>query len=383
MKFTLFYHSLISDWNHGNAHFLRGVVTELLARGHQVDVYEPENGWSFSNLLEQHGLQPVKEFAEYYPQLYSRRYNPKKLDLHEALDGSDVVIVHEWNDHELVADIGRNRRQTKRYKLFFHDTHHRSVTQPQTMGKYDLSEYDGVLAFGQIIKDIYIQKSWADNVWVWHEAADTRIFRPFNSYMKTGDSVWIGNWGDEERTTELFEYMFNPIAELQLRTQLHGVRYPPAAIQLLKKAGIKYCGWLPNYKVPEVFGSFRVTIHVPRRPYVEALPGIPTIRPFEAMACGIPLLSAPWEDTEGLFREGSDFLMARNGREMKDYLQLIINDPDAAEILSRNGREQILRRHTCSHRVDQLIEICAELGAKLGNVQHPQCAEAETNRSSE
>ncbi|MGH8174867.1 MAG: glycosyltransferase, partial [Steroidobacter sp.] len=46
MKFVLFYHSLVSDWNHGNAHFLRGVVSELLARGHAVDVYEPENGWS-------------------------------------------------------------------------------------------------------------------------------------------------------------------------------------------------------------------------------------------------------------------------------------------------------------------------------------------------
>ena len=34
MKFALFYHSLLSDWNHGNAHFLRGVATELLARGH-------------------------------------------------------------------------------------------------------------------------------------------------------------------------------------------------------------------------------------------------------------------------------------------------------------------------------------------------------------
>ena len=36
MKFVLFYHSLVSDWNHGNAHFLRGIVRELMARGHEV-----------------------------------------------------------------------------------------------------------------------------------------------------------------------------------------------------------------------------------------------------------------------------------------------------------------------------------------------------------
>ena len=45
-----------------------------------------------------------------------------------------------------------------------------------------------------------------------------------------------------------------------------------------------------------------MTVHVPRRPYVDALPGIPTIRVFEALACGIPLVSAPWRDEEGLFR---------------------------------------------------------------------------------
>ena len=41
MHIVKFYHSLLSDWNYGNAHFLRGVVSELLVRGHQVAVYEP------------------------------------------------------------------------------------------------------------------------------------------------------------------------------------------------------------------------------------------------------------------------------------------------------------------------------------------------------
>jgi spore maturation protein CgeB len=52
MKFVLFYHSILSDWNHGNAHFLRGIASELVERGHQVVVYEPADGWSLSNLRE-------------------------------------------------------------------------------------------------------------------------------------------------------------------------------------------------------------------------------------------------------------------------------------------------------------------------------------------
>ena len=51
MRIACFYHSLVSDWNHGNAHFLRGVVSELLARRHEVRVWEPRGGWSRENLV--------------------------------------------------------------------------------------------------------------------------------------------------------------------------------------------------------------------------------------------------------------------------------------------------------------------------------------------
>jgi len=46
MRVVMFCHSLVSDWNHGNAHFLRGVCAELIARGHSVGVYEPRDAWS-------------------------------------------------------------------------------------------------------------------------------------------------------------------------------------------------------------------------------------------------------------------------------------------------------------------------------------------------
>jgi spore maturation protein CgeB len=66
MRIVMFYHSLLSDWNHGNAHFLRGVATELLARGHEVMVYEPANSWSLINLLAEYGDEPVRKFKAAY-----------------------------------------------------------------------------------------------------------------------------------------------------------------------------------------------------------------------------------------------------------------------------------------------------------------------------
>src|SRR3954468_17533678 len=155
MRVVLFYHSLISDWNHGNAHFLRGIVTDLLARGHQVAVYEPSNSWSRQNLIAQHGMKPEHDFKSAFPHLDSTLYDVESLSVRETgqldqvLDGADLVIVHEWNDHKLIQAIGKHRRNHKHYRLLFHDTHHRSLSDRQGIAGYNLQEYDGVLAFGQ------------------------------------------------------------------------------------------------------------------------------------------------------------------------------------------------------------------------------------------
>jgi spore maturation protein CgeB len=365
MRVVMFYHSLISDWNHGNAHFLRGIVGELQASGHDVQVWEPENSWSVRNLLADHGEESLRQFHTAYPALRSNRYNLNHLDLEQALEGAGVVLVHEWNDPELVKRIGDHHRHgSTPYSLFFHDTHHRSVTNPREMSQYDLDGYDGVLAFGSSIADVYRKEGWGHRVWVWHEAADTRLFRPIRA-RKDGDLVWIGNWGDGERESELREFLIEPVRALKLQAQVHGVRYPEEAKEALMEAGISYGGWAPNTHVPQIFSRYRLTIHVPRRPYATALRGVPTIRMFEALACGIPLVSAPWSDTEGLFTPGRDFLFAEDGLQMQNTISLLLNDTERAVDLARKGRETVLARHTCAHRVEELFDIVREVEASM------------------
>jgi len=359
MRVVLFYQSLISDWNHGNAHFLRGVATELLARGHEVEVYEPRDSWSVENLIAEHGTQPLIEFQKAYPQLISNRYDLDQLKLERVLNGAELVIVHEWNEGELVKRIGEYRRLKDNFLLLFHDTHHRLAGHERL--PVNLRNYDGVLAYGQVLTDRYLRHGWTNRAWTWHEAADVRIFHPLPEIQRTLDLVWIGNWGDDERTAELLEFLIEPVKSLRLNAEVYGVRYPNEAIVALDEAGIRYRGWLPNYKVPQVFARSRVTLHVPRRPYVADLPGIPTIRPFEALACGIPLICSPWRDTEHMFTPGSDFLIAHNRDEMKQLLQTLLSEPSVAEELAINGLTTIRRRHTCAHRVDELLAIYAQL----------------------
>ena len=359
MKIRLFYHSLISDWNHGNAHFLRGYATELIASGHEVVIYEPADSWSLKNLRDEHGDAPIRRFHTVYPFLKSVSYDSKDFDLDEAVEDADLVIVHEWNPPELVKQIGQARRRHG-FIALFHDTHHRLVTDRSSMRAYDLSRYDGVLAYGNVLRDLYLSEGLTERAWTWHEAADTRVFRPAESTTVEGDLVWIGNWGDNERTEELQEFLLGPVRSLGLKARVYGVRYPEHALKALEDAGISYGGWLPNFEVPEAFSRFKVTVHVPRRPYVKALPGIPTIRPFEALACGIPLVCSPWRDTERLF-SSDDFVSVRNGRDMTKQLESLLGSQRRRHQLARHGLVTVRGRHTCAHRVDELLSIYDQL----------------------
>ncbi|MFD1912764.1 CgeB family protein [Halodurantibacterium flavum] len=361
MRFLFYTHSLRSDWNHGNAHFLRGVMRDLVRRGHAVRALEPHDSWSRENLIRDRGTVAIDEFARAYPELTSDIHGPE-FDHEAALAGADVVVVHEWTDPALVARIGRARAAGGRFTLLFHDTHHRAVTAEGEIGGLDLDGYDAVLAFGETLRERYLAAGWGTRVFTWHEAADDSLFHPLPDQEPECDLVWIGNWGDDERSAELHEFLIGPARRLRLSSRVHGVRYPDAALAALTDAGIDYAGSVANTRVPEVFARHRVTVHVPRRPYVQALPGIPTIRVFEALACGIPLVSAPWLDAEGLFRP-SDYLTARNGEEMERHLSDLLADPAARAEQAERGLATIRARHTCRHRVEELLAILAEVGA--------------------
>jgi spore maturation protein CgeB len=360
MRIVYFTHSLRSCWNHGNAHFLRGVLRELIGRGHDVRAYEPKGAWSLQNLLADHGEAGLAPFWDYYPGLLPVEYGPN-FQVDEAVAGADLVIVHEWNEPHLVAAIGKARKRAGRFTLLFHDTHHRAVSDPEAIRTFDLSGYDGVLAFGEALAEVYRGWGWGRRVFVWHEAADVSVFHPPAQEQDRSALVWIGNWGDGERTAELEQYLLWPARAAELPLDIYGVRYPPTAKALLGDYGACYRGWVANARAPDIFARHLATVHVPRRFYVRALPGIPTIRVFEALACGIPLLCAPWSDAEHLFRPGQDYLVGRTTAEMTAHMQALRSDPDLRASLVRSGLESIRERHTCAHRVEELLAIVETL----------------------
>ncbi len=397
MKIAFFLHTLRSDWNNGNAHFLRGLVRELGALGHAVTVFEPVMSWSVKNLLqEERGQASLDQFAAVYPDIDLQIYDPADPALEDefrrALHGMDAVIVHEWNERALI-DLVLGLRADSGYRALFHDTHHRASSSPESIHALRVDEFDGVLAFGDALTAIYKERFGIQQCWTLHEAADTTVFYPRSpadmgapSSSRTSrlrwdeaapatsaasgsenDLVWVGNWGDGERSAELREFLIEPAARLRrslgadaFRTTIYGVRYPQGGLDALREAGIRYGGYLPNLSAPEVYARSRVTMHVPRQQYAGAMKGIPTIRVFEALASGIPLLSAPWEDSEELFREG-DFTFVASGQEAEEEIALLLDEPDYAQAQVEQGLTTVLARHTCAHRAAQLTRILEEL----------------------
>jgi spore maturation protein CgeB len=368
LSFRMFAHSWISDWNHGNAHFLRGLASELVKGGHQVRCYEESDGWSLRNLAKE-GPHSVAEaranFCQAFPELDVRFYRQgAAFDgfLEDQLKDADIVIVHEWNSPPVVSAILRLKAKLK-FQALFHDTHHRAYTNPREILRLGLEQFDGVLAFGEAIRRIYLEAFDLKRAWTFHEAADTAHFFPLEARQDT-DVIWIGNWGDEERTRELEEFLVKPAAAMSgYRFAVHGVRYPNEARKRLEESKIQFRGYLPNLRAPEMYARSKVSLHVPRRFYANGLSGVPTIRVFEALAAGSPLMCSPWSDSENLFRPGEDFVCAPDSEAMIAELKSLLRDPRARQQLAASGLNTIRRRHTCAHRADQLVDICYGLNA--------------------
>jgi spore maturation protein CgeB len=364
LRLGYFAHTLRSDWNNGNAHFVRGLMRELRQCGHDVTVYEPETEWSIDNLrTEANGSRSLERFIETYSDLDVQTFEPEASEelWLERLRGMDAVILHEWNSPRLAQMLLRLREENG-FKLLFHDTHHRASSSPAQIELFGLTRFDGVLAFGEVLREIYRTRFGLRSVWTLHEAADISVFHPYPDLEKKNELVWIGNWAEGERSDEIRNYLLEPASQLRdvAHTTIYGVRYPEDALESLRAAGTSYGGYIANLDAPEVYARAKATVHVPRQQYNGAMKGIPTIRVFEALGCGIPLVSAPWVDSENLFRPG-DFRWAPNSVEMEAALRVLLTDRAAAEDQAARGLETILARHTCAHRAQELTGILEEV----------------------
>jgi spore maturation protein CgeB len=220
-----------------------------------------------------------------------------------------------------------------------------------------LDGFDAILATGESLSEAYRRAGWGENVYTWHEAADTHVFQPRRAgRSRACDVIWAGDWGKDDRSPAVQHYLVDPMSQLGLRADVYGAGLPEPARRLLAQQGVRYRGWLPNHRLPQAFARAGATLHIPNAARGEALPGVPGIRLFEALACGIPLVCAPWRDREKLFPDDC-YLAARSAGDMARVFRIATQDRDAAKEIAGNGLRAIRHKHSCAHRVEDLLKI--------------------------
>ena len=366
IRFRIFAHSWVSDWNHSSAHFLRGLVRELLRMGHEVRCYEELGSWSLSNLVKAEpelAVQAVEQFRREFPELDVRFYQlgaTLRETLQPELRGADVVMVHERNSPE-VANAILALKPELGFLCLLHDTGCRALSDAGEMLRFHLQFFDGVLAFAEPVRRVYADGFGLPRAWTFHDAADVSHFVPRDAPREIDLLVRGGGVG-VRGGDEWLEYLTQSVAELRnLPTGLRAAYYCEQESRTLSDAGVKYRGYLPNLMTPEVYARSALSLHMPERPCSSDSGGIPCIRMFEALACGATLLCAGWHDQEQLFRSGEDYILIHSGAEMKPKILRLLRDESARRQIGANGRDTILRSHTCAHRAAQLVEICEGL----------------------
>src|SRR6185369_15062359 len=123
----IFTHSLISDWNHGNAHFLRALARDIGKMGHEVRCHEELGSWSLRNLVQnerERSIAAIDEFRDTFQDLrifFYRNDSTLQTHLEEQLANADIVIIHEWNEPEVVNSI-LDLKKRFGFRALFHDT---------------------------------------------------------------------------------------------------------------------------------------------------------------------------------------------------------------------------------------------------------------------
>ena len=257
MRIVMFYHSLLSDWNHGNAHFLRGVVAELLvararrprlrAAGRLEPAEPPRASTATRRSAQFHAAYPT------LPQPASVRSRRRSTSTTRSTAPTSCSSTSGATTTSS-ARIGRHRAASGGLPPAL--PRHAPPRRHRAAGDGARTTCRTTTASSRSARCSATSTStrgWARRAWTWHEAADTRVFRPLAQRPRRGRPR-LGRQLGRRRA-------HRRAARVPARAGQGARPHAPAstasatpsdAQAALTDAGIEYAGWLPNYQAPEV-----------------------------------------------------------------------------------------------------------------------------------
>jgi len=351
MKIVIFGLTISSSWGNGHATIWRGLIRELISRGHNVIFFERDVPYyaAYRDLRHLPGgsLYIYKDWLEARPKIERElaeadvalvsSYCPDAILASEAIWSADVLRI--FYDLDTPVTISRLRRgETVPY------------VHPAGLGNFDL-----VLSFtGGGALDYLRGELDARHVVPLYGSVDPTLHRPAPPHPAyAGTFSYLGTYS-ADRQSALRGLFLEPASRLpEKRFVLGGAQYPPDF------------PWLPNVFFvqhlapadhPSFFCSSRLTLNITRGAMRE-VGWCPSGRLFEAAACGVPLVSDWWEGLDQFFEPHCEILLADSADDVIDALAT--SEADLARI-AQAARERVLAEHTAAHRAREFERIVAK-----------------------
>jgi spore maturation protein CgeB len=343
--------TITSSWGNGHATTYRGLVRELAARGHRVTFLERDVYWYADNrdMPAPEGCRTI---------LYETREELERE--HAALvRDADVVIVGSYVPEG--AAVGEWATATAQGPVAFYD-----IDTPVTLAKLARGEheyltpalvarYDLYLSFtGGPTLDRLERELRSPMARALYCSVDPALYYPEPAAVRW-DLGYMGTYSDDRQPT-LERLLLEPARRWEAgRFVVAGPQYPASVAWPANVARVTH---LAPREHRAFYNAQRVTLNVTRADMVAA-GWSPSVRLFEAAACGTPIVSDWWEGLGDVLRVGEEILVARAA---DDALRAVRGMPeDERRALGEAARARVLASHTAAHRAAELEALAAEL----------------------
>jgi spore maturation protein CgeB len=343
--------SITSSWGNGHATTFRGLVRELTRNGHQVLFLERDMPW-YANSRD----LPNPDFCQ--TELYTSLAD-LQARFTEQVRAADLVMVGSYVP-EGVA-VGEWVVQTAQGIKSFYD-----IDTPVTLAKLAREDYEYLHPRLIPQYDLYLSFTGGPTLTRLEKEYGSPMARPFYcSFDPTlyfpepqpakWDLGYLGTYSDD-RQPPLEKLMLDAARQWPRgRFVVAGPQYP-ASINW--PANTEYIHHLPPAEHRAFYNAQRFTQNITRADMLAAGYS-PSVRLFEAAACGTPIISDYWEGLDSLFEFDREILVARTAADTLRYLRELSETERKA--IGERARQKVLNAHTAAHRAKELEGYVSEL----------------------
>lgn len=337
--------SITSSWGNGHATNYRALVRALRERGHDVTFLERDRPWYAAH-------RDAPDAAVLYGSLDELREGHV-----DGVRDADLVVVGSYVPEGV--DVAGWVLDTARGRVAFYD-----IDTPVTLAKLHAGDeeylaprlvprFDLYLSFtgGPTLREL--ESRWgARHAHAFYCLVDEDSYRPA-AVERRWALGFLGTFS-VDRQPALERLLLEPARTLpHERFCVAGPQYPDG---LDWPPNVERVEHLPPAQHPSFYCAQRFTLSVTRADMLRA-GWSPSVRLFEAGACGVPVITDPWPGLGALFRPGHDVLVAR---DTNDVVRVVRDTSEAErDAVGARLRARVLALHTAAQRAEELEEAAA------------------------